>query len=197
MCWSFEASIITWVIAMVTSLYLFRRGNKNDFSLALLILVYSSMQLWEALMWLDQKCGSVNKFATKAAYYALWSHILAAGIGLYIEYNNPILLVIGIAALVYAIFTQPKFGCSLKAPNGHLVWGFDPMFYLAVFSIILIAFWALVRPVKITLIVTALFVLSFLISYILNSGPFETTGSFWCWVCAFFCFLAIFVNSRP
>lgn len=197
MCWSFQASIVTWVIALITSLYLFGRGNKNDFLLALLILVYSSMQLWEALMWLDQKCGNTNKFATKAAYYALWSHILAAGIGLYIEYNNPLLMIIGIAALVYAVAKQPKFECSLKASNGHLKWGFNPQFYLAIFSIILVAFWALVRPVKITVIVTALFALSFLLSYLLSDKNAETVGSFWCWVCAFFCFLAIFINSRP
>ena len=199
MCWSFEASIVTWIISLVTGIYLLMRRNKNDIILGILILTYSSMQLWESLMWLDQKCEGVNKYATKAAYYALWSHLLAIGIGIYIEYKNPIVMVLGLVALIMARVLEPRvFNCSVKGKNGHLVWGFDPKFYIGVFVAAIICLLLFIRPMKLSIIISSLFILSFLFSLIFGGYENKTTGSFWCWICGIFCFIFIYVNSdRP
>ena len=42
------------------------------------------MQFAEALMWYDQKCGTINKIGTNMAYWNLILHVLAIGIGIYL-----------------------------------------------------------------------------------------------------------------
>lgn len=195
MCWSFEASITTWIIGLCTSLYLLKRRNKNDIVMGLLILAYSSMQLWEALMWYDQKCGNINIIGTKLAYIALWTHVLAIAIGLYFEYNKVIPIFIGIFFLICAGILWPKkWNCSLKGENKHLVWGFDPTFYIYVFIMCIFLCLYYIKPFKISMLISLLFITSFLISYMYNN-KYETTGSFWCWICAVFCLIFIKINQ--
>ena len=194
MCWSFEASIVTWIIGLVTSIYLIMRKRRNDITMGILILVYSSMQLWEALMWYDQKCGKLNIIGTKLAYIALWCHVIAVGIGLYIEYKVKIPLIIGSLFLLAAIMLAPSdFKCSVKGENRHLRWGFDPSFYMAVFAAVIGLCLYYVKPFNISLIISSLFIVTFIMSYIYSS-KYGTTGSFWCWICAAFCFVFIAVN---
>lgn len=196
MCWSIEASIITWIIGLVSGIYLLVRKHKNDVVMGLLILTYSSMQLWESLMWYDQKCGTVNKIGTDLAYFALWSHVLAIAIGLYLEYDAIIPMFIGLGLLGYAVLTKPVMGCS-KPQNGsrHLVWGFNPSFYTAVFTIAIILCLAYIRPLPLAYLISGLFVSTFLLS-LAYGWDSNTTGSFWCWICAAFCFVFIYTNSK-
>jgi len=194
MCWSFEASIVTWIIGLVTSIYLIHRKRKNDVIMGILILVYSSMQLFEALMWYDQNCGKLNIIGTELAYFVLWSHVMAVAIGLYIEYKVKLPLVIGSLFLLAAFILIPKkFECSVKGENRHLRWGFNPDFYMAVFPVVVGLCLYYVKPFKMSLIISSLFIVTFIMSYIYSS-KYGTTGSFWCWVCAAFCFVFIAVN---
>jgi hypothetical protein len=193
MCWSFQASIITWIIGLATSIYLLCRHHKNDIVMGLLILTYSSMQLWEALMWYDQKCGKLNKIGTQLAYYALSSHILAIGIGLFIEYKVKIPLIVGAAVLLAAIIFRPKkWDCSVKGENGHLKWGFEPGFYIYIFAIALAFCLYYIKPFNVALLISALFLASFIFTLLFGT---ETAGSFWCWISACFGFLFILVNN--
>lgn len=197
MCWSIEASIATWIIGIVTGIYLLSRRLKNDIVMGILVLTYSSMQLWESFMWYDQKCGEINKLGTQLAYFALWSHVLAISIGLYFEYGAITPIAIGLGLLGYAILERPKtWGCS-KPRNGNknLVWGFNPQFYMVVFSIAIALCLYYIRPMKTSIAVSSLFIASFLFSLAYNWKS-ETTGSFWCWICAAFCFVFIYVNSK-
>jgi len=196
MCWSFKASIITWILATITALYLLKRREKNDIVMGCLVLVYASMQLWESLMWYDQKCGTMNLIGTRMAYIALWSHILAIAVGLYIEYKVVPPIFLGIGFLVLAFILQPKtWQCSKPGSNKHLVWGFDPSFYTLVFSVAIILCMYYIRPLSTAGIISGLFLTSFLFSilYDNNSG---SVGSFWCWVCAIFSFVFVFVNLK-
>jgi hypothetical protein len=184
MCWSFQASFISWIIGLIASIILFMRRMPNDVTLGMLILTYSSMQLWEALMWADQKCGKINKIGTVLAYFALWSHILAIGIGLYIEKKVILPLIIGGLFLVAAFVFMPKnWECSKPGQNRHLKWGFDPSFYMAVFAVAIILALVYLRPMHQAIFVSAIFILSFIFS-LMYAG--ETVGSFWCWICAAF-----------
>jgi hypothetical protein len=181
-------------VGFAVGIYLLNRRKKNDLTMACLIFAYSSMQLWESLMWYDQKCGAINIAGTKLAYIALWSHVLAIGIGLYYEYNTMVPMYIGIGLMALAIFMCPaKWNCSKPGENKHLVWGFNPDFYMLVFSIAIALCLYYIKPLKTAVVISSLFLTSFLISYILNS-KYKTTGSFWCWVCAFFCFVFIKLN---
>ena len=195
MCWSFQASIITWIIGLATGIFLLCRRMKNDIIMALLILTYSGMQLWEALMWRDQECTGLNKFATQGAYYTLWAHVLALGVGMLIEYKVKAPIIIGFVLMIASVILSPKeWECSLKSENGHLKWGFDPTFYLVVFAIAMCLCMYYIKPLTVASLICGLFIGSFLISYALNA-KYQTTGSFWCWVSAAFCFLFIITNG--
>lgn len=192
MCWSLQASLVTWVIGLVTGIVLLCRRLPNDIILGLLILTYSSMQLWEAMMWYDQKCGKINEFGTKLAYIALWSHVLAIGIGLYIEQKAILPLLIGASLLIYGIYSAPKtWLCTKPGKNGHLAWGFDASFYMIVFGIAIIFCLMYLRPLSHAGIISFLFLFSFALSYWYgysaeNGAGKSVIGSFWCWVCAAF-----------
>lgn len=195
MCWSFEASLITWIIGLISGIYLLYRKHKNDIVMGTLVLAYSSMQLWEALMWYDQKCGKLNAIATKFAYIALWTHVLAIGIGLRYEYKTVIPLYIGLCLLLTAYITRPKtWECSVPAEKSkHLIWGFNPDFYMLVFGISIILCLTYITPARNGILISSLFLSSFILSYFTNASS-GTVGSFWCWLCAAFCFVFIAIN---
>jgi hypothetical protein len=195
MCWSLQASLITWIIGVVSGLFLLQRKLKNDLILGLLILTYSSMQLWEALMWYDQKCGQINLIGTKLAYIALWSHVLAIGVGLYLEQKVVSPLIIGLSLLLFGLITMPKnFTCSLPGKNKHLHWGFNPQFYMVVFSISILLCLLYIKPVPYAIAISLLFLLSFAFCYLYgyDKDPSKSVvGSFWCWICAAFSMIFI------
>jgi hypothetical protein len=184
MCWSFQASFVSWLIGLIASVILFCRRLPNDITLGMLILTYSSMQLWEALMWADQKCGKMNKIGTVLAYFALWSHVLAIGIGLYVEKKAVIPLMIGGAFILCGIFLMPKeWACSKPGKNRHLKWGFNPAFYMAIFAAAIGLALFYLRPFSQAIFVSTMFISSFLFS-LFYAG--ESVGSFWCWISAAF-----------
>lgn len=197
MCWSIQASITTWVIGLVAGIILLYRRLPNDITLGLLILTYSSMQLWEAMMWYDQKCGKTNMLATQLAYYALYSHVLAFGIGLYIERKTMVPLLIGLGIFAFGILNSPEqWLCSVPGKNGHLAWGFDASFYVYVFAIAMIFCLYYIKPFSQALIISLLFIISFCLclwyTYDKENGPGKSVmGSFWCWVCAAFSLIFI------
>lgn len=195
MCWSLQASLITWVVGLVSGLFLLQRKLPNDIILGLLILTYSSMQLWEAMMWYDQKCGQINLIATKLAYIALWAHVLAIGVGLYVEKKIVVPMIVGAGLLLYGLMNMPKnFTCSLPGKNKHLSWGFDPTFYILVFSVAILFCLVYIKPVTYGVIISLLFLFSFVLCYLYgdDDDPKKSvTGSFWCWTCAAFSMIFI------
>lgn len=195
MCWNWQVSLITWLIGISSALYMFHRRNKFDITLGSLILAYSSMQLWEAFMWWDQKCGMMNKTASILAYIALWSHTLAIGIGLYIELNISLPLVIGIVFMIVALiqaFTI-HWKCSKPANGGckHIVWGFPHHYYVYVFAVCISICLVYIRPLWKAITVSSLFLMSFGLSWLYAK---DATGSFWCWVAAIFSPIFILIN---
>lgn len=199
MCWNIQSSFITWVIGLVAGLILLRR---KEMTLGLLVLVYSSMQLWEAMMWYDQKCGKINLVGTKLAYFALWSHVLAIGVGLYLEQQVVLPLFVGLAFIAAGLVTMPtSWDCSVPGKNGHLAWGFDPYFYLYVFSFAILICLLYIRPFAYSVLVSLLFLTSFAFAYWYgtpkNPAEKSVTGSFWCWVCAAFAVLFVVFPRHP
>jgi len=204
MCWNWQVSLITWLVGLASAMYMFKRRNKYDITFGSLILAYSSMQLWEMLMWLDQSCGKMNKAASIAAFFALWSHTLAIGIGLYIETKVVLPLVIGIAFMIVAIVQSffIKWKCSVpcEKKNGkckcnggckHLIWGFPHEYYVYVFAVCMAICLVCIRPLWKAVLSASLFLISFGLSALYAK---ESTGSFWCYVCAAFAPIFIIIN---
>lgn len=199
MCWNFEVSITTFAIGIMTALYLFRRRCPYDLMLGSLIFFYSFMQLFEALMHASNdpqnRNESLNLFATRCAYYLLWSHVLALGIGLYLEFptqQSALVVAVGLMYLLVGFLMQPAFTPSGPTASSapHLVYGFDPTFYMSVFAaaiVILLCFtdWSVTLPYLL------FYVLTFIYTYFTNR---ESIASMWCWLCAFLSFTTLLFN---
>lgn len=190
MCWNFQVSMITWLIGLFTAVYLFRRGNKHDITFGLFILTFSSVQLCEALMWLDQDCGTLNKISGIMAYFILWSHVLAIGIGLYLEFHVIIPIITGIVLLLIAIILiiNTSWGCNKKSENGHLKWAFNSDFYSIVFVICVLFAIIYIKPVKKSVFICSIFIITYIVSYLYDKKSINTL---WCWISALFCGLLL------
>jgi len=191
MCWNEEVSMISFIIGFGVSSILFIRNKEYDKLLSSLVFFYSFMQYFEARMWAAIKRGDekTNLFYTKCAYIILWSHVFAIGLGFYLETGNPHLMIVGLLIWSYGLYVMPKMKPSLPTPtsNGHLVWGFDHIFYIYIF-ILIIAYCLQFTNLKYTGIPLAFYVLSFIYTWITNE---EAIGSMWCWFAAFFSFVPL------
>jgi len=213
MCWNWQVSLLTWIVGTGSGAYMIKRGNPDDLTLGLLIMCYSTMQLWEAFMWWNQseKGRKVNILFTILAYFTLWSHTLAIGIGLYYEKRVVLPLIIGLMFMIVSLiesFTidwKPSLPASEQSgavcsshnnifnPCRHLVWGFPHRFYTYTFAVCIALCLVYIKPLSKGLIVSGLFVSSFIGSLLYAKGA---TGSYWCFSAAFFSFLFVYINRR-
>lgn len=132
MCYSFRASILSFSAAIITVFFMYNRQTSIDKYIAPLIFFYSFMQLAEAFMWYDTKCGIVNKIGTYIAYISLILHVLGAGLGIYLVENKIYGLILGAIVFIYYLITMPKMECS-KPIKINMHWGFNPRYYRFIF----------------------------------------------------------------
>jgi hypothetical protein len=106
---------------------MYMRQTKIDKLLAPIIFTYGFMQLAEAFMWYDTKCGKINKIGTYLAYYALVFQALAVGVGIYLIEKRMLGIIIGLLFFVYFFITMPEMKCSNPMTKGypHILWGFN------------------------------------------------------------------------
>ena len=68
MCWSFRASLTAFLIGGGASLYLIKRDKYYlDKQIGYVMFFIILIQLFEAMMWADQKCTGLNQISTKLA----------------------------------------------------------------------------------------------------------------------------------
>ena len=141
MCYSFTSSVVAFSIAITTVFFMYIRQTTIDKYIAPLIFAYAFVQLGEAFMWYDTKCGKLNKIGTYIAYISLISHVLASGLGVYFSENKIYGIFIGCLFIIYYLITMPKMTCS-KAIDINMNWGFDPSFYWYIFIGVLIVYFS-------------------------------------------------------
>ena len=141
MCYSFRSSVLTFLIAITTVFLMYRRQTKLDIYIAPFILTYGLMQLAEAFMWYDTKCGIINKIGSYFAYFDLIVQLLAIGIGIYLAEGKKYGMLIGGLFALYLLINMPKIKCSTYK-NNTMYWGFDTTFYRYIYllAIIIIGF---------------------------------------------------------
>lgn len=111
MCYSFKASIVSFLLGMMAGVFAVYTGQ---YALGFLILAYVQVQLAEAIIWrgIDTENIKLNRIGTFYAKYTLPAHLLAVGlgylVGLYIDKKNvrPIHflpLLAGIAVYLYVV----------------------------------------------------------------------------------------------
>ena len=189
MCWNYEVSITSFIIGLIVSLTLIKRNKNYDQVLGYLILFYSFIQLWEALMWKAVQTNNINdnlKY-TKFIYLTLWIQAFAIGIGIYNITKDWTILAIGFALFLYGYYNMPKFQLSKPNQDNHLKWGFDDSFYMIVTTVILIG---IIRYTNIKY--TWLSLLFLMTPYLyLKINKNVSLSTLWCWFAAAFSFIAL------
>jgi hypothetical protein len=177
MCYSARISIGTFVFATAVAGWVLRREP----ALAVTFVAITLMQLVEYFIWIDQKCGWINKLATSAIVPILKLQPLAIALAVWYFRAGllPSVLYIVIALIVSLELVQALRdaytnygGCTRPGIDGRLVWDAVSWkknqngYYIA-----MIALFATMRPIIVTWPLLALYTLT----YHMSSGP-----SVWC-----------------
>ena len=135
MCYSAESSIISFSIGSLSCSYLLKSKNNTNKHIGLFLLSVVSMQFLEFLMWIDQKCGFLNSFASRTTRLVLILQIYTIFLGGYL-YNTliipkDILKLILIPLSIYTIiggfspyFDKRKW-CSKPNKDKSLQWPYQ------------------------------------------------------------------------
>lgn len=193
MCWNEKVSWITLIIGTIFNIFniwYFKDTALTLVSIGIEFLLL--MQLFEALAWRDQECGSLNKFATNGALIANVLQPLFICF-LFITFTptsqtvKMLALAIAFAYISYVVYSLNNSGeytClrpSKECSHLNLYWwknmnGF--IYCLALFSIMLL----LIRPMNLALITTGYIAFTLLFSIMFYSC---SVGSLWCWFTSF------------
>lgn len=189
MCWSEEVSWATLILGSlfnIFNIYYFRDTTVILVSIAIQWLLL--MQLFEALAWRDQNCGSLNKFATNGALIANITQPLFVCMLFIIFSPVPqsyklLALFIAFGYMCYALYIlnitneytclRPSKTCShldlywWKNMNGFI-------YCVTLFSIMLL----LIRPFNLAVMLSGYIALTLLLSLMFYSCA---AGSIWCW----------------
>lgn len=209
MCYSTTASLLTFTIMAISTIYLIYRNYPNDRWVAIVFISTGIMQLVEYFMWKDQSCGMMNHLATMCAFLVLLIQPIAVLIGAYyfgdLVFDKrklvPIILLYAIIIVIIGInwinYGMKKRLCS--RPNGrHLDWDFSKwinrpiikifwfMYYIVVVLFFMSRPWYLGTIVRILLIGSLLFSVFF----VKNSS----WKSWWCWIVNFIPIIYIIVS---
>jgi hypothetical protein len=210
MCWSAPVSLATFITSLVMCVYIWKRNYKNDKALAIFIVWFSFMQLFEFFMWRDMK-GHTLSSKLSLIFILLQPLVLAAGLyyytgSLYKYWEKWILGIIilisaikALSAAIYAfiINTEQKW-LSVKGPNCHLIWWFFKNFNNlprvitgdAVYFFLLFLALVMIKPLSDGLFYSGLALLTLFLTRTFYPKEF---GSLWCWAANFFALFVIFM----
>ena len=193
MCHSKESSFNSYTIVSALSCILYILGDKYDKYIAIFYFALIQMQLPEYLMWSDQKCGSINKFATILAYITLVYVPLSLLLGgyylktislekKYVFLFSTIIVACWSVGLIQYITTSKDI-CSKPNSKGYLVWDFiekqHSMFnviWVLYFAFLFLPFFFLTHSAK------KIFMLFLIIASIINHMSIDKSWySLWCY----------------
>lgn len=202
MCYSAESSIKNYAIGIAPLIPLFIYGNKFDKHFVFVIFFVIQIQLLEYFMWIDQKCGIINKIATITANFQLMLQPFFVLLGGYIfqTFNildDNLILIMSSYLLVGSIMMFYRYSkmdfrksiCSKPDENGNLIWYFvkkrlfkNPIISHSLstipYLIFLIVPWYYLKDMKIGIFLILLFLISF-VSHTLYYGK-DKWQSTWC-----------------
>lgn len=191
MCHNKEVSTLSWIGALLASLYLFHRGNPGDTWVGAFTLTFAQMQVLEALIWsTDRK----EQFFNGLIPSALWIQPIVNTAFMYkfgIQ-NDYVLAALIAYTVIFILNMYDKTPINVDiGPNGHLVWKrsdnlsilggtcvksnqiLDIFYFLGIFIPILY----LNSPAKIPLFLFA----AGSYGYTRYKYP-EEVNSYWCWL---------------
>ena len=202
MCFSFETSVISYILAMFSAIFAF---TTRQIVLGCLILSYAQMQLSELLIWkgIDTNNSRLNMLGTSIGKYFLATHPLAIGIGIILSillvskrtliYTDFIPLLVGIGFFIFIVVyyylpgdynheTAQLKKCTeenkCNTGDNRLFWPFPHKWYVSGYLITLLIVFIWIKPVITQLGFLVIFTLTFILTYIIYP---KTVGSVWCW----------------
>ena len=195
MCYNKDISLVSYILGVGLSSYLFIIGDKYDKNFALFCFTFIQIQLAEYFMWMDQECNLINKMATICAYIILAIQPLSILIGSYFyktTHINDNILIIMILFNLFILFVTinyyyknfNKFLCSESYENKGLIWDhlkIDYFNYL-IYFIALFLIWPFFKNFKkgIFIFISLLLIL-FKNLYDFKKNQFKKTWkSHWC-----------------
>lgn len=125
MCYSFEVNITTWMVSFLLCFYMLASPQYYDGWLPLFILVFTQIQIIEAVIWATDNQEN-NEKATKILSFMLWLQPLLSCLLGYIYTSNNILFYFSIFYVFVLLYhlgsSQKDKFLSTVGSNGHLEW---------------------------------------------------------------------------
>jgi hypothetical protein len=198
MCFSEQASIVSFTAGILGSALCFSLGTIPDKVIGLFLGYVSLMQGIEFLLWRHQICDDYNR--TLSITGMLLNHMQPIMLGLIILYiarpktSVSIIVLMSIYAMIITIYSIPFFEntsnqCTLKNETNHLQWKWNTMkgnilvYIFFAFTICAIFILGVKYGVKFAFI-TLFTYLSSLFLY-----PQAVAGAMWCYYVAFLPFI--------
>ena len=194
MCYSAESSILSFLIGFPACLYLLQSKNNTNKHVGLFLLSVVMMQFLEFLMWIDQKCGFLNSFASRSIVLVLYLQIYTIFLGgyLYNTLNIPktllkIIVIILTFGLIYFLtnYIDKRKWCSKPNKDKSLQWVYQnnvPIYFVYAYFIIFIISQFLVKELWKGILIFILGSLSYYFNQFKNNA---STYSRWCYYSAF------------
>lgn len=211
MCFSAKASLITFLIGIIGSLFLIYFGNskfkKENITFGIFLIFISAIQLMDFIFWIDLKNKiGINKIATIIGPLLnigqpiiLWLiKLFYFSPNIFDETNLPITL-INIAYILFLLYNYIEFlkekpnGLVTETDHGHLAWPWikysNPLFYLILLAINI--FYLTNFKYSLTLFTITYF-------FLLVSTLFfkYNIGELWCFFGAFIPFIMFFLTQK-
>ena len=201
MCYSFNTSIISYTLGMLSAIVAF---YAKEYVLGMLILFYTQMQLSEAMIWrgIDTQDQGLNRAGTTYGKFLLPTHNIAIGLGILLTVILvskrkpilkdwiPLLVGIGFFAFICLVYyrkndypqeTYPANGsCSDRScqnAENRLKWPYPHFWYIFSFTISLIFLIFYIEPMKVKIFLGVIFSALFIASSLIFP---KTVGSVWC-----------------
>lgn len=126
MCYNFDISLNTWFFVLFLCIYMILNYQQYTLWIPIFTLIYTQIQLLEAILWANIKNLEINEKTTKYISYLLWAQPLANFILAY-NYSKNVDLIKYI--IIYSFINiynytsaQSDTFISTIGENGHLVW---------------------------------------------------------------------------
>lgn len=196
MCWNEPVSWITFALGTIFNIFnICYFKDKYLTTVSILIQWLLLMQLFEAILWRNQKeCNKTNKFATNGAMIANLTQpiilclifLAITDVNIYYKSAAVTICMIYICYILYSLNQKGGYNCILvkedkSCSHINLFWwkninGF--VYVITLFALILL----LIRPMKFALVVGGYILFSLIFSMLFYSC---SVGSLWCWFVSF------------
>ena len=206
MCWNKEVSISSFIIISLLCYKLYIRNLPNDRMLAVFIMTYGSMQLFETIIWtgIDFKIPALNYVGSFLASIVLFTHALGLIYGMEIDKSYQkskntqkfkkrkivalSIFIFGVTYILYNILNK-NYPYSLVIKDS-LHWNFDKYYAIVFLVCVYVSTMIYQKNKHFWAFLISYFTIPVMIMLYLN----KFTGSYWCWYVAFFAFLLYLIN---